>query len=124
MPSRIPALLLSALAFALCACDGGIEAGEWTGDAGIKAGPGQSEVIAYTLSKVHLKVDRLGDFNLMWEGLTYEGSAQHDELRATRMLGREIPRPVMFRLESRGNALTLIGPDGRMATLRPTTARQ
>jgi len=122
MPHSARYAALAGVLFAAVACGLGPQAGEWTGTLAIKPGPGQNPLVAHSLSMVHLKVDPLGSFELLWEGLTYQGQASSDHLDAVTTLGQPMPHPLTFHLLRPGGVLTLVGPDGAAAALIPKVA--
>lgn len=95
--------------------------GDWSGDLGLKAKPGQDPSIAVTLSKVNLHFSGTGRFELLYHGIFYKGEVKRNEKDADLVVDTVINRPpdspIAFKVKPTNGKMEFTGSNGETATL-------
>lgn len=105
----------------LCGCSTALPLdGDWTGDLGLKAKPGQDPSVAVTLSKVNLHFAGTGRFELLFHGIFYKGDVKRNETDADLVVDTVINHPadskIVYKVKPNQGKLEFTG-DGESVTL-------
>lgn len=97
--------------------------GEWKGDLGLKAQPGQDPSVVSSLSRIKLNFTGSNQFELLYQSIKYSGTVITREKDADLVVETVINHPVgkdlKFKITPVGDTLEFVGAGGDKATLTP-----
>ena len=107
----------------LCGCAKALPVdGDWTGDLGLKAKPGQDPSIATTLSQIKLHFSGAGRFELLYHGIFYKGDVRINDTDADLVVDTVINRPpegkIQYKVKPANGVIEFTGENGETATLK------